>query len=611
MSTFSPRVLLRFAVAVGLIGLTLVANKPQKTVAAPTSNPNKITICHRTHATTNPYRRITVNVSSIFNGNPSSSLDDPQANGNGHGRFQHNDWIESEAWLASNGTDATKARPVPNVYNPNTTYPSNKKRWGDIIPDVKVNGSPANRTAAPLNFDPGNTSDAGYAIYNNLPYNGDARYASMCKRMSGKQLCEAEVPAFVASGMTQADAERKCMEELAEQDALDDAPLKTACGNDISTCSVTKLSVYGTTTGTASCSNGVATFNGSTNLSTLSGEATFAVGTTTAFGTSLNASPLAVTGAASFTTTYNIPGDGTYYFKAMVTTTDGNESVIEGGTVTLVVSGGACSVSGAEAALPANDPSASTSSTSSTSTTIASSTSTTVTSSSAVGALEGIFWVDADQDDSKDSSELWIPGIVITLTGPNGGTTTSSSAGAYKFSNLTPGTYTVTATLPGGLGLNKSWDSQGSTDWVVTVTVVAGKTARADFAAVGKVDVVGKLSNTPPGSEVELEWSGLDKELDTNDDSSYITKLNSDQTFTVQNVPTGKYRVRAQSVRVNLVIGATGATYKNGPVSVVAAVATLPETGTSSTLRLMPAVMALIPLGLFATLWSRRRRRLY
>lgn len=166
----------------------------------------------------------------------------------------------------------------------------------------------------------------------------------------------------------------------------------------------------------------------------------------------------------------------------------------------------------------------------------------------------------------------------------------------------------MTATLPSGLGLTKSWDSQGSVDWVVVVTVVAGKTARADFAATGKVDIVGKLSNTPPGSEVEVEWSGVDKELDTNDDSSYITKLSNDQTFTIENVPTGTYRVRAQSVRASFVVGATGTTYKSDSVTVTARVGSLPETGTSSGSRIIPVSMVLVPLGMLALMWSRRRR---
>lgn len=55
--------------------LTLSLVGSQSAEATPRTN-EKVTICHRTHATTNPYRMITVSMSSIVgNGN----------SGNGHG----------------------------------------------------------------------------------------------------------------------------------------------------------------------------------------------------------------------------------------------------------------------------------------------------------------------------------------------------------------------------------------------------------------------------------------------------------------------------------------------------------------------------------------------
>jgi hypothetical protein len=216
-------------------------------------------------------------------------------------------------------------------------------------------------------------------------------------------------------------------------------------------------------------------------------------------------------------------------------------------------------------------------------------------------------WIDADEDDTKDASEVWIPGIALALSGTSTASGTSSSTGAFTFSSLAAGTYTVTATLPSGLGLTKSWDSHGNVDWVVLVTVVAGQTARADFAATGKIDVVGKLAQVPTGTDVNIDWSGLDKELDTTDDVTYTTKVQSDKTFTVSNVPTGKYRVRAQSVRANIVVGASGATYESNTLTFVARVPTLPETGSSLVPNMVPLSFALIPAGLIAVLWSRRR----
>jgi hypothetical protein len=52
---------------------------------------------------------------------------------------------------------------------------------------------------------------------------------------------------------------------------------------------------------------------------------------------------------------------------------------------------------------------------------------------------------------TKTSSGAAIPGVTLTLTGPNGcgNNTTSSSTGTYQFSSLASGAYVVTATKTG------------------------------------------------------------------------------------------------------------------------------------------------------------------
>jgi LPXTG-motif cell wall-anchored protein len=86
---------------------------------------DKVTICHRTAAVTNPYRKITVAASSIYK------------------RAGHLDHNESY-----NGNT---------VFNPSITYPANQKRWGDIIPPDPTG---QNRWRA-LNW-----NAAGQAMYN-------------------------------------------------------------------------------------------------------------------------------------------------------------------------------------------------------------------------------------------------------------------------------------------------------------------------------------------------------------------------------------------------------------------------------------------------------------
>lgn len=63
---------------------------------------DKVTICHATNATTNPYRKITVSVSSVTNK---------------AGHYSHDDIYLTH-----------------HVYDASVTYPANRKDWGDIIP---------------------------------------------------------------------------------------------------------------------------------------------------------------------------------------------------------------------------------------------------------------------------------------------------------------------------------------------------------------------------------------------------------------------------------------------------------------------------------------------
>ena len=69
---------------------------------------NKTTICHRTHAVTNPYRKITVSDSAVYGTS-------------GHSNPNHD-------------RDYTYLGVTYHVFSPSVPYPSNSKFWGDIIP---------------------------------------------------------------------------------------------------------------------------------------------------------------------------------------------------------------------------------------------------------------------------------------------------------------------------------------------------------------------------------------------------------------------------------------------------------------------------------------------
>jgi len=161
------------------------------------ANPNKVTICHRTAAVKNPYRRITVNKNSI-----ASDITENAGGRQGHGQWSHNLWPSSIA-----------TRPVPNVFNPDwktSVYATaTQKRWGDIIPLLLDNGSTnPNVDAMGLNF-----TDAGEAIYNGAILDG-VNYAGLCVRQTAAQFCQSHID----EGGNLAE----CQEELTEMGALED-----------------------------------------------------------------------------------------------------------------------------------------------------------------------------------------------------------------------------------------------------------------------------------------------------------------------------------------------------------------------------------------------------
>ncbi len=85
------------------------------------------------------------------------------------------------------------------------------------------------------------------------------------------------------------------------------------------------------------------------------------------------------------------------------------------------------------------------------------------------GDIGDYVWLDANGDGIQNTDENGIPNVTVTLTGPVNATTTTDASGAYLFSNLPMGTYTVTVTAPSGLmaspsnaGTDRAEDSNGS-----------------------------------------------------------------------------------------------------------------------------------------------------
>lgn len=135
----------------------------------------KVTICHRTNATTNPYRKITVNYTAV----------------DGAGNNDHSSHDE-----IYNGK---------HVYDSGTAYPSNQKDWGDIIPPDTYN---ITRSLAPrwqpLNWTENN--GAGQTLWN-----------AGC---GGDQTVQQYYNSLREAGLTK----KQIKEDLEAQGALDDDP---------------------------------------------------------------------------------------------------------------------------------------------------------------------------------------------------------------------------------------------------------------------------------------------------------------------------------------------------------------------------------------------------
>ena len=207
-SRFSSRAKAMALVATMLASLFLVVAPAGAANATPRVKPAKVTICHRTHSTTNPYRMITVAKSSVDGDlNVRSSGNGNSANGD-HAASSHNPLD-----LVQNGSSRK-------VFDPTYTYPNNAKKWQDIIPSFTVDETPSRTvTYSGLNWD-----SAGKAIYF-----GTGSMFGLCKKMSAKQFLNSEVtagqsPASILADLREQGADEDSGLNLTNTDGLSNVP---------------------------------------------------------------------------------------------------------------------------------------------------------------------------------------------------------------------------------------------------------------------------------------------------------------------------------------------------------------------------------------------------
>lgn len=570
------------ALALVMTGLSFVVatQTPQQADAAG-SNPNKITICHRTAAVNNPYRRITVNKNSIAN----DITKDAQGR-QGHGQWSHNLW---PTHVADN--DNVASRPVPNVFNPawkETVYKTaTQKRWGDIIPPLLDNDASHNADAMGLNY-----SGAGEAIYNGTTLNG-VNYAGLCKRMSAGQYCQS----LINEGGTLA----QCQEELEEQESDDDAAAKSACGGSFANCSLTTLTSIKATTGTVTCSNNTPTFAGTASTGTVAHDLTFEYGSDPSLvsptPTSIAATPGTVTGTGSFTATLGSSlADGTYYYRAVATEPTA-EGRLEGGIASFSVSSSGCTVlsTGTDPNLepPAGGYS---------------------------GRLKGRVWIDLNRDCAQDSNEPGIPGITVTaqLVGGSGPGSTISGVtdedGNFDFPTVTPGTWTITSTLSSNK-LSRTCDSTSTlTDWIATGEVPINGVGEGYFAAAGSSRMTLSTMSSPTcrkAKSIEIVWAGVDNKFKTTDDVTFTSTVTKQQSV-IDGLPWGSYKITAicsDGTRLTTQEVIVSKSTKVTKLSIDLAPAALPATGSDVNMNVLLMAVAIIGAGIALMAPRRRARR--
>ena len=190
------------------------------------------------------------------------------------------------------------------------------------------------------------------------------------------------------------------------------------------------------------------------------------------------------------------------------------------------------------------------------------------------GEISGLVWNDINVNSYRDSLETGWPNQTIILEGMDAfGVSvsrkdTTKSDGSYLFSDLVPGTYTISLTLDSFFGFSPKWihtdtlrDHDSENGVIDSILVCSGvHTLGKDFAVYTKSsigdfvweDVNGNGIQEPdepglPGIEVQLEGNDIfnqtiQKVTQTDGDGQYSFTLLNPGAYTLTFFPPGEYR---------------------------------------------------------------------
>lgn len=199
--------------------LTLVALPQQGAQAANNrSKPDKVTICHRTHSTTNPYRMITVSTSAVDGDlHTPTSGNEPQGGSGDHAGYVHNKVTQG----SGQNPDVHNAPSASKLFGPSYAYPANQKIWEDIIPPFSVV-----RQNTTLKYPGMNWTDIGKAIFYGQSFGG-VDYSGLCGKSGAKEFAQSEYDSWLADNPNATDSQKSAkrqeiIDDLKEQENLED-----------------------------------------------------------------------------------------------------------------------------------------------------------------------------------------------------------------------------------------------------------------------------------------------------------------------------------------------------------------------------------------------------
>lgn len=208
---------------VAAFGLVVIPQQSADAAPRPRAANPKVTICHRTHATTNPYRKITVSANAV-DGELNGPTTPSGANSGGdHAGSVHNGYLNGSGnnpnYVDPNTHYILLGSTQVRVFDPTYTYAPNNKVWEDIIPPFTVERTQG-QTTTTYSFPGLNWNAIGQAIYYGTTYNG-VDYSGLCNETGAREYAQSEYNSWLADNPSANDGQKTSKKQDVVQDLRD------------------------------------------------------------------------------------------------------------------------------------------------------------------------------------------------------------------------------------------------------------------------------------------------------------------------------------------------------------------------------------------------------